>query len=212
MQYRKSNFDKMIYNPFGENPNDTKVACDVGRLGMALDGIIDIKPSKDIGRIAQYFLFMYDKNTPLRAMHPDVNLRKQEATELAGYDLETEKNKVESLHELSQDKFRTVLINFLKFQNSRDWAELISLEQLHWELNTSILKGYTNFSNDKQEIESKKAKVSVAESVRKISGMIEELENKIFAGDEVAKEAALNIRSGSSPEAFAMNNVYKAPK
>lgn len=207
MQYRKEQFDKLIHNPFGEEPEETEVSVSFGRLQHALNGILECKPKKDIGRLSQYILYLYDKNTPLISYEPDIDKRKRTAATLAGYDLEKDKNRLEKIFFLSDTNISQVVMNFIRFQRSREWSSLVTNEQLFWELQDGIINRYDDFKDDEQVLKGFERKTMLSKKSDQIVELISKYEEALFNGDEELKEIAASSRSGATPELFASQNV-----
>lgn len=207
MRYSRERFDSLIYNPYDVDEDEVKDEAFIGTLRFSLEGIRDVKPPKMVGKTVKYLLFMYDKSSPLRKIETDIQARKVKAAELSEFDLIQDASYLQDLYSLKVEGLRLVLINFIRFQNSREWAALITNEELLWETLSGILRQGGEFRDGKQFLEAIDVKTKLSEKANKIMEQIANYESLLFAGDQNAKEAALEIRSGTTPEAMAALDV-----
>ena len=154
---------------------------------------------------AQYVIYFYDKNTPLRSLYPDVDQRKQQAAVLAGFDLEKDRVLLNKMFTLADKPLTNAVISFIRFQNSRAWSGLVANEQLLWETQENLMRRFDEFKDSKQLLDAVKVKTQISETADKIMILINKYEAELFAGDDAAKDADAKMRSsGISPESFAL--------
>lgn len=207
LNFKEKQFDCLEHNPFNEDPEETAVLCTIGRLARAMNGIQKFNPEKYRGNAAQYIMYFYDRQTPLRNLYPDVDQRKKQAAILAGFDLEKDKGLLASMFNLTNEPLTNAVISFIRFQNSRAWSGLVANEQLLWETQENLMRRFEEFKDHKQLLDAVKVKTQISETSDKIMTLIAKYEAELFAGDDVARDADAKMRStGVSPESFAISS------
>lgn len=208
---RKENFSKMTFNPF-EMSNESLLANAEGtKLYDVLGGEEGIMGAKHLGVEAKskrirYVLYLYDKNSPLWQVDPEISSRKKKSASLAGFDILSEKPTVLDELFLLKDKYvaRSVT-TFIKHQYSNELSVLISNEQVLYELQHVLREELDDFKDDKQKIDHFKVKTELLEKQDKVLGLINKYKHQIWGGDEAATEVTLELGYGrkSTPEQIA---------
>lgn len=206
--FKEKQFDELIHNPYNEDPEETAVLTTIGKLSRAFAGLEKYNPERMRGNVAQYILYFYDKNTPLRSLFPDIAQRKQQAAVLAGFNLVDDEERVNRLYSLSDKPVTAAVVNFVQYQNSREWSLLVTNEQLLWETQENLMKKFSasDYKDPKQMLDAVKVKTQLSGETDKIMDLITKYEDRLFAGDDIARDAAANLRStGMTPESFAFS-------
>lgn len=152
---------------------------------------------EDFNGIVLYIIFMFDKRSSFNSKFLDV-----------------EKKRIAAIHEaqLSDSLTSNVLLNdneeiiamivdFLKYQNSKLWTEICVYESLFFEYANLLFKGI-NESRDKDLVSATNAKAKIREEFSSVRVQLDKLYEKFYNGDKVLEEKATEVVR-FSPESVA---------
>ena len=89
---------------------------------------------KDFNKIIKYIGFLYQKNTPLRAID-DFLKRKVEAAKLAKFPMKSKTEFVDQFQKIINGEYRDVnlmILRFCRIQRSTDFSELMVYEEIYY--------------------------------------------------------------------------------
>ena len=155
----------------------------------------------DLEKLIKYVIYMYDKNSPMRDLFSDINIRKNECAILAGYDLSKHEKKLTKIFNLTDKDIMEMLYNFLKYQNNKAWALLTSNEEGLWQYQKELLTPIVDFRQDKEKLQALEVKAKLMNECDMIVKRIENYEEKIFGDDDDIKNKIKQERT--SPESIA---------
>lgn len=218
--WKRKDFDSMhIYNPF--YPPDQKFSTYIWERNEFPTACVkkhhEYQGSKENReRTIKYLLYMYDKGSPLRKDIPDLAERKLEAARLAGFvvnnTLHSDYKVYPNLFNLTSEVVRTMTLSMLQFQNSREWAMLVTAEQQMWENMRDIFQIQTSKEDSaKDRAEVAKKKSMLIEENRKLDAICKEYEAVIFGDNDDVKTVAATVRGNVTPEKLA-HNMFRNPK
>ena len=143
----------------------------------------------DLEKIVKYIVYMYDLNSPMRELFPDMSIRKTECAILSGYNIEKEEKRL------------IKIFNLLKFQNHKTWAMLTTNEEVLWQYQQELLSPITDFRQDKEKLQALEIKSKLMNESDSIINRIKSYEDKIFGDD---KEVQSKLKQAkTSPESIA---------
>ena len=160
--------------------------------------VVDIRP--DIEKLLKYIIYMYDKNTPMRELYQELQERKIECALLSGYSEKKDKTILEELYNLTDKRACELISSFLKYQNHKSWALLVSNEEVLWQYQQELLNPITDFRQDKEKLQALEIKSKLMNECDSIIKRIEGYEEKIYGDDKKLKDAMKNV---TSPENIA---------
>lgn len=195
--FKDNDFRKMRWKA-----HKAKVFEDIG-----MQDVTEIKRVKtNRFRVACYFAYMYDANSPLPRRIQDIKERKATAAKLAGFDLTLAEDNhfVTSLYALQNDVFVSVVTQMLKLQHNRDFSRIAALENY---FNECVEKMFALVEeSDKMDTKKMLDAMTVKDSLRKyMKSTSEELEGlyaKIY-GDDKQLEETVQQKMSWSPELVA---------
>jgi len=178
----KESFDNMIINPYGD---DFDFESHRDLLNNIMGGIWR-KRSKLLEKIVKYILYMYDLRSPMRRQISEIKQRKQECAILAGFELEKGRDKaeVDRLFNFEDEQAFDFVLNFLRYQNNKTWAVLVSNEEVLFQYQEELLKPVTNYKTDKDKLSAHDLKSKLMAESDKILERIELYEEKIYGTDK----------------------------
>lgn len=197
--FNKENFNR-LYIDIYEKKNIIK-----SNLGKVTDafGLVD-DDRNDIESLIKYIIYMYDKNSPMREMYQELEERKLECAMLSGYKELKDKKILKELFNLTDKRACFLISSFLKFQNHKTWAMLVSNEEVLWQYQQELLSPITDFRQDKEKLQALDIKSKLMNECDSMIKRIEGYEDKIYGDDDKLRNAIKNI---TSPE-----NIAYVPK
>lgn len=155
----------------------------------------------------KYMAYLYDAESPFNKRIPDVAERKREAAILAGFDLTTAAGmtKVNRLYLLSDEMYRDIVVDMLRFQRNKEFTQLISLETFFDECTRRMLQPLEDIQdgkNSKLEMDAVLVKSKISDEMQKTSEKIDILYRKLFCDDPAVKKIVAKIVQ-FSPEGIA---------
>jgi hypothetical protein len=127
MKYAADDFKKCRFNPLTEELYDSNPSLETV-MGKCIDD----------ENIVRYIIMVYDPDSVLVHMEPNLEKRKAAAVDLAGI---TSTTKAESLMELTEEKYVNAIVCYLiNFTNSRLWQRVAVNEQLYEEYCKRLLQ------------------------------------------------------------------------
>ena len=193
--FTKESFEDLFINVY-EQKNIIKKNLD--KITDAFGLVVDIRP--DIEKLLKYIIYMYDKNTPMRELYQELQERKIECALLSGYNEKKDKTILEELYNLTDKRACELISSFLKYQNHKSWALLVSNEEVLWQYQQELLNPITDFRQDKEKLQALEIKSKLMNECDSIIKRIEGYEEKIYGDDKKLKDAMKNV---TSPENIA---------
>lgn len=155
----------------------------------------------DLEKIIKYIIYMYDLNSPMRELFPDMSIRKTECAILSGYDIEKDEKRLSKIFNLEDRDIVEMIFNYLKFQNHKTWAMLTTNEEVLWQYQQELLSPITDFRQDKEKLQALEIKSKLMNESDSIINRIKSYEDKIFGDD---KEVQSKLKQAkTSPESIA---------
>lgn len=170
--YKKEDFNKCLYNP------------------LSKQDWYDIEDKRKL----QYISALYDPNSPLIREEPNLNIRKQKAANVAGFDY-GEKELLEDMYTFNDEAFLNAVDKYLKKVQDKKWAMIVSLEQTWWEWNQRMLKPVSSDKGDKDELQAIEIKARVRDEMMKTEKMVNDLYLQFYHGDEELNNKAQRKRT-----------------
>lgn len=157
--------------------------------------------------IIKYMAFLYDVESPFNKRIPDVTERKREAALLAGFDFTSPQGmaKAERLYKLSDEVYRDVVMDMLRYQRNKEFTQLVSLETFFEECARRMfqpLEDIQDGKNSKMEMDAVLVKSKISDEMQKTSEKIDILYRKLFCDDPAVKKIVAKIVQ-FSPEGIA---------
>jgi hypothetical protein len=159
-------------------------------------------------KMLRYALLMYDMNSPLRAMYPDLAKRKEWAASIAGYDLD--KDPVQELFTLSitvskdgedevepNEKLLQIITKYIVYQNNRLWTLIVTNEQTFYEYHKRVI---TEIKDD--GLNTVTLKTKLLEAMDDINGRLE-VYYRGLTGEDPELEQAITKRRRLTAESQA---------
>lgn len=172
---------------------------------MSVDRIKDLKSvkhisDKDRDKVVKFFVYLYDKGTPVFKKESDLEKRKKVSANLAGF-TKNDRKLFEEVSTLKVAASRDLLFEMLQVQNNRLWIKIIAQEKYFSECAEVLIKSV--------ELESDKDVIAAIEKKSKLSKEMDEIDERLkrywtefTMGDEETQEV---VRTNStSPEARLM--------
>lgn len=195
-----TNLKQLKYNVFAV-PKGKSILLNMPELNR-LDAFVAALARPDLDKLIRYIMAMYDKNSPFVRMFQDVSKRKRECAHMAGYDIEKDRERLDPIFDFTDSQFSSMVIDFLKDQNSRVWTMIVSNEQTFYEYQKALLSEITNFGTDKDKLGATQIKSKLMEDSDTISERLEKYYQLLF-GDDIMSNTNIDYR----PEALARKNV-----
>ena len=210
-------FSQMIFNPLEVEDKDLVDYClGTDSLYQMLGGDNGVVNSRhrDVSfraRQIRYILFLYDKNSPLWKLEPDIVNRKQRAAEISGFDMFAQKDTLEQMYHLDDIFLARSISSFIQYQYNHQLAAMIANEQVLFEMQTALRETMTEFKDDKSRIDHYKTKTALLIEQDKILDLINKYKDDVFKGDESALEKTMELGYNRkvTPEQIAMTELKK---
>lgn len=152
----------------------------------------------DKDKVIRYIVLMYDKNSPLPRRFSNLDLRKKEASSLAGFN--PDDPNLKAYKEFQDQEFTDMVVEFLILQNNYTWTMLVSNEQTFYEFQKTLLQESSMIRNDKDKISAIASKAKLMEESDKIVERINAYYKQVFTEEKLIESAK---RIASSPEEIA---------
>jgi hypothetical protein len=159
-------------------------------------------------KMLRYVLLMYDMNSPLRQMYPDLSKRKEWAASIAGYDLD--KDPVKDLFTLSirllidgesqvypNERLLNIITKYIIYQNNRLWTLIVTNEQTFYEYHKRVI---TEIMDD--GLNTVTLKTKLLEAMDDINGRLE-VYYRSLTGEDPELEQAITKRRRLTAESQA---------
>ena len=207
--FEDSKFNALKYNVFAVKP--TKNILDELPALRNLKSFVDAgKERKDINKVIRYIVAMYDSKSPFVKMFQAVDQRRKECASFAGFDLVKDKELLDRMFSftnplVNEDEeqedftwFSDMVLDFLRDQNQRVWAMIVSNEQTFYEYQKALLSEITVFTTEKDKLNAISIKTKLMEDSDAISARLEKYYQVLY-GDEIVNSTTINY----TPEALA---------
>lgn len=135
----------------------------------------------------RYIIMMYDPNSPLRKNYPELDLRKQVASQESGYDLQLQDGE---RSELEREVLVESIILYLRMINNLTWTEMCTTEEAIWEYNRRILEPIKSNDKEKDEMSAVKMKGTMMSELKMMNIRYKELTFEFFGEDDDLIEAS----------------------
>lgn len=155
---------------------------------------------RDEEKMIRYVLALYDPKSPLVKDYPDLNTRKTAAAEVAGYDLEEDKDVIDRLFRCDSEYLVEFIVTYLRqIVQSRSWASITADEQTYWEFVSRMLLPINRTNKDKDDVSAVALKTKLGEDKENIAERLDRNWNKFLGDDEELKRKVQKAK-GWSPE------------
>jgi hypothetical protein len=161
-----------------------------------------VMPVEDFNRTVKLIMAMYDKSSPLVRMYQDVNKRILEAAAVAGYDVEKSRGDIESLFSFQDKLFTSMVIEFLRLQNSRIWTMICSNEQTFYEYQKALMSEVTMFNTEKDKLSAVAIKSKLMEDSDAISERLDRYYQLLYGDQRITDMSVVDY----TPEGLARKN------
>ncbi len=168
-------------------------------------------------REIRYLLLVYDKNSPIKKLYPQLKKRKEFAADLAGYDIEVDNilpitdfittevipatdEEEEKRYTVVYEKLIKALSSFLAYQNSRLWTMIVTNEQAFYEYQEKVMSSVSS-SDDKDALSAISIKTKLLEAMDTIHNRLDTYYAE-FTGDDKDVQSAMSKKKITS-EALA---------
>tara|TARA_R110002020_G_scaffold29055_4_gene91940 strand:- start:697 stop:1296 length:600 start_codon:yes stop_codon:yes gene_type:complete len=148
--------------------------------------------------VIRYIIYMYDEHSPLRDMFPDLNKRKRESAHLAGLSGDVRIKKILSMKD---DSVLNMIDDFVRFQNNRIWALIVSNEETFYEYQSSLIRT-VSADKDMDILRALQIKSKLMDDCDTINARLESYYSKLY-GDNKELLELLSKRRGVTPEMMA---------
>lgn len=172
----------------------------------------------DVNKVIRYIVYLYDKNSPMQVRYPDIKIRRNECTKLAGFTGTFEN--LEDLHSLERGSFKPVtgyhpkdgdgneepiygdtefplakmVTQYCISQKHHKWTIIMTLESLFAEYTQEILLPITRFKDQKQKLDATLVKSKLREELENIESKLDGLYTEVFGtrrAIEIARTRAI---------------------
>lgn len=177
MSYTKKSFDQCTFNPLIEG----KLLTEYPKLCEILAP--EWEDTAPLDSLLRYMIIVYDPKSPLFRDERDLNYRKSQAAELAGFDMEDEQLLI-AVYESHYPLFADLIVRYLtRFGRSREWAAICAFEFAFWESIRKLMEPISG-KTSKEELESVQKKSAIKEEIDKDIKRLDELYRKFLGEDE----------------------------
>lgn len=199
----KKDFEALKYKVFSGNNliNQKEFSSFKEELEGVEVGEDTLLDRKDLDKVIRYAMIMFDKKSPLIRHSTNLQVRKDEAALVAGYDRTKDQDALKKIFDFSDLALQIITIKFLKEQQDTYWSMIISSEQTFYEYQQALLEPVTSFKDDKDKLAATQLKSKLMDDSDRIAERIETYYAKVF-GDADTQKTAKKLK-GLSPEAQA---------
>ena len=145
--------------------------------------------------------------SPLKDYFPNISVRKTQAADLAGFNLETEENYLDNLYNLTgqyAEHFVHCISEYLISQNNRLWSMIVSNEQTFYEYQQRLLEP-VDAEKDKDLLQALQIKSKLMEDCNNINERLDGYYRKLFGEDENVSRSVVK-RKRLTPEQIAAHD------
>lgn len=163
-------------------------------------------PDKD--KVLHYMLLAYHPKSPMIEKYTFVAQRKEKAAEYAGFKITPRDTRIRDiLFDHSDEKFVSILHQFLIFVNNRLWSMIVANEYTFLEYQQKLITPLSiEVGKDKDALTAATIKGKLMEDMDKINSRLETYYQRFYMGDEKLIIAGTKKKRRITPESFA-NNV-----
>ena len=154
---------------------------------LSVEGFSDLSKKDFFDKKVRFIMLMYDKASPAIRMFQNVDQRKNECANIAGFDLEADANVLEGIFNFTDTHFTTAVVGFLKLQNSRIWSMIVSNEQTFYEYQKALLSEVTQINGDRDKLNAILVKSKLMEDSDTISKRLEDYYRIMFGDDSLVE-------------------------
>lgn len=140
-------------------------------------------------QLLTYVFLMYDKGSPLADDISDVEVRKDEALKMAGYNQKYGKWSpvIKEFRNLENESVNKIITKFFMLQHSKKFETLISLEEAHSQV-CETLRNQVDMGDGDERLKMIKLKVEISSKLSGMSSDIDDLRRSIFKKDDEVAE------------------------
>lgn len=152
----------------------------------------------DVDKVIRYIMYMYDKNSPMIKHFTNLEDRMRNSAIMSGFDKED--STLVGLYNLEWNGLDDMVIDFLKFQNSLKWSQIVTNEHTFFQYQKALLREVINFKDDKNRMDAISAKSKIMEDCEAITARLERLYTEVFSDGDMIDRVK---RRRLTPEALA---------
>jgi hypothetical protein len=197
--FDKEEFSAMAFNVFSVKPEKDLLEH---FKKMNLLKSFSLYKGAMANEVIRYVLYMYDKNSPLREMFPDLKKRKSEAALLAGLSGGARMKKV---FDMKDEGVLDMIDEFVRHQNNRIWALIVSNEETFYEYQSSLIRNVTA-DKDMDTLKALQIKSKLMDDCDTINARLEAYYRKLY-GDNEELLAIVSKRQRITPEMIAKGSA-----
>ncbi len=166
---------------------------------------------KDINKVIRFIVAMYDSKSPFVKMFQAVDQRKRECAAFAGFDLKKDEKLLNQMFSFAAPQpvdedeeqedftwYSDMVVEYLRDQNNRVWAMIVSNEQTFYEYQKALLSEVTVFTSEKDKLNAISIKTKLMEDSDAISARLEKYYQLLY-GDEIVNSTTVKY----TPEGLA---------
>jgi hypothetical protein len=132
-------------------------------------------------------------------IHTDYGRRLRECAALSGFDLKSEKDKfMDGIYRQSDPHMALMAFEYIRHQNSEDWATLVSNSKLFYENIRKIMESGKIYKDAKQELDGQLVKSKMRETNKEIVADNRSLYDRIFKENTVKKVATIKATTAEN--------------
>lgn len=197
-------FKRCLFNPLGKSKLATEPRLQALFPLMDEDNEDAVVFTAEVPRekLLKYILCMYDPESPL-LKEPSLEIRKIQAAQIAGYDLEGDSDWLEKeVFSCKNAVVITVLVRYLMLRKSREFAGIMADEQTYWEFVKRLMEPIGKADKERDEIASLDIKTKLSEAKEVLNQRLTNNWKKFFNDDDAAAKQATQVNVWT-PEAAA---------
>ena len=211
-KFGKSDFSNMFFKIHGLKDPFDDVRIRNLRILMKLNPHNAFKKR----RAVKYFIYLYDKGSPLVRQIPDINRRREIAAEMAGFKLDKEEKVLEQYYNLSHQLFRDVVAAILLAQNDRVIAMISTLE-IYWEQLIRQIIAEVEDEEGKDLLQAYQIKIKLTESMGVTKAKLDDLYEELYLGDlslaDIGRKVRKEYLNEKDEEEDSLDGVdYQSPE
>lgn len=141
IDYSELDYSRMIANPM-EVPAK-KSPADVYDIFNKFKEFLEETPDLDKKKLFRYIPLVYDKNSPLPAVLPDIKKVKTKAAELAGFKKDSDGRflkPVESMILCDDRVVNAMIVRYVSLHKSAKYHEMVILSEAHVKVSVNVLE------------------------------------------------------------------------
>jgi hypothetical protein len=144
-----------------------------------------------LDKLVRYALFMYDAGSALISRYPDLQMRKENAADLAGFDADKDGEWLsENVYQFDNPEILDIVHELLQYQNNRLWSLIVSNENTFSEYNKMILDPIKKNTEDgaKDPLQAMQLKGKLMADIDLINQRLETYYSKFYGDDLLMKK------------------------